>query len=244
MEQLSSIWDQYLTDQDRTVRDVSGFGRRQGFGRKTALLVIDVTRNFCGDRREPLLDSVRRWRNSCGEAAWDAADQIALLLQAARENDVPIIFSAGLVTDFNPVMSGRWRDKNSRRDEDADPAHQGGHEIISVVEPQPGEIVIRKSKPSVFYGTPLDSYLVDLGVDTIIACGGSTSGCVRATAVDGFSRNYRMIVPAEACFDRFGASHALTLFDLDQKYADVMSVAEVHRALLTGINSQGVANGG
>lgn len=221
------VWDKYLTDQDRAVVDLAGFGRRQGFGRRTALLVIDVTVNFCGDKREPLLDSVVRWRNSCGEAAWDAADRIAALLDVARATDTPVIYSAGLVTDANPVMSGRWRDKNSRRDEDADRKHVGGHEIIAPVAPRPGEIVIRKSKPSVFYGTPLDSYLVDLGVDTIIACGGSTSGCVRATVLDGFSRNYRMMVPADACFDRFDASHALTLFDLDQKYADVMTVDEV-----------------
>src|SRR5690606_12077748 len=103
---------------------------------------------------------------------------------------VPVIYSAGLPTDANPVMSGRWRDKNHRRDEDADAAHQRGHEIIAPVAPRPGEIVVRKTKPSVFYGTPLESYLVDLGIDTVIACGGSTSGCVRATVLDGFSRNY------------------------------------------------------
>jgi maleamate amidohydrolase len=136
-----------------------------------------------------------------------------------------------LVTGPNPVMSGRWRDKNSRRDEDADPAHEGGHEIIDPVKPEANDIVIRKTKPSVFYGTPLDSYLVELGIDTIVACGGSTSGCVRATVVDGFSRNYRMIVPEEACFDRFHASHAITMFDLDQKYADVMPVDEVQGQL-------------
>lgn len=222
-----AIWDQYLTDDDRKICDVSGFGRRQGFGPTVALLVIDVTVNFCGDRRVPLLRSVRQWRNSCGEGAWDAADRIRELLDAARATNVPVIYSAGIVTEPNPVMSGRWRDKNSRRDEDADAMHRNGHDIIGPVEPQPGEIVIRKSKPSVFYGTPLTSYLIDLGVDTVIACGGSTSGCVRATVVDGFSNNYRMIVAGDACFDRFHASHAIALFDLDQKYADVMTTTEV-----------------
>lgn len=228
---ISALWEPYLSDEERVLRDIAGFGQRQGFGNRIALLVIDVTVNFCGDRREPLLESARRWRNSCGEAAWDAADRIADLLRTARELGVPVLYSAGLVTDSNPVMSGRWRDKNKRRDEDADSAHQGGHDIIDLVRPQPGEIVIRKTKPSVFYGTPLDSYLVDMGVDTIIACGGSTSGCVRATVVDGFSRNYRVTVPGDACFDRFGASHALTLFDLDQKYADVMTTADLIREL-------------
>jgi nicotinamidase-related amidase len=228
------LWDHYLTERDRTVCAWSGLGRRQGLGARIALLIIDVTVNFCGDRREPLLDSIPRWRNSCGEAAWDAADRIAVLLDHARAVGIPVLYSAGLPTDDNPVLSGRWRDKNSRRDEDHDRAHQDGHDIIETVAPVHGEIVVRKTKPSVFYGTPLESYLIDLGIDTIITCGGSTSGCVRATVLDGFSRNYRMMVAADGCFDRFEASHALTLFDLDQKYADVMFIEEVCAALKSG----------
>ena len=228
---ISAVWDRYLTDRDRAVCEVYSAGHRMGFGRRCALLIIDVTVNFCGDRREPMLESIRRWRNSCGEAAWDAADRIVALRGDARAAGIPVIYSAGLPTGAKPVLSGRWRDKNRRRDEDADPAHQSGHDIIAPVAPHAGEIVIRKTKPSVFYGTPLNSYLIDLGIDTIIACGGTTSGCVRATVLDAFSRNYRVIVAADACFDRFDVSHAITLFDLDQKYADVMLVDDVRAAL-------------
>lgn len=239
---VTHLWDDYLTARDREVRDIAGLGQRMGFGNRWALLVIDVTVNFCGDRREPMLESIPRWRNSCGEAAWDAADQIAGLLQDARTAGVPVIYSAGLPTGGKPVLSGRWRDKNSRRDEDADAHREGGHEIIAPVAPQSDEIVIRKTKPSVFYGTPLESYLIDLGIDTIIACGGSTSGCVRATALDGFSRNYRMMIPADACFDRFDVSHAITLFDLDQKYADVICTNEVRNELTSGKASYTATN--
>jgi nicotinamidase-related amidase len=92
---------------------------------------------------------------------------------------------------------------------------------------------VRKTKPSVFYGTPFDSHLTQLHVDSLIVCGGTTSGCVRATVVDAFARNLRCAVVADACFDRFETSHAVTLVDLHHKYADVVSSAEALAFLST-----------
>ena len=97
---------------------------------------------------------------------------------------------------------------------------------MPAIAPQPRELVIRKHKPSAFFGTPLASFLVQLGVDSLLLAGTTTSGCVRATAVDAFSQNYRVAVVEEGCFDRGQASHALSLFDLHAKYADVVSLAE------------------
>lgn len=225
------VWDPYLADWEREVSETSGLGQRQGFGRRPALLVIDVTYNFCGDRPEPLLESIKRWRNSCGLAAWEAVTHIRTLIDACRELSVPVLYSAGLDSSANVVMSGRWRGKNSRRDEDADARHANGRDIVDAIRPLPHEIVVRKSKPSVFFGSPLGSYLVEMGVDTLVVCGGSTSGCVRATVLDAFSTNYRVVVAEDACFDRFAVSHAITLFDLDQKYADVVDTGEVVREL-------------
>jgi maleamate amidohydrolase len=219
-------WDAYLSEQDRQVAEAAGLGQRAGYGARPALLVIDVTVNFCGDRPEPILDSIARWRNSCGEAAWEAAPAIRQLLDAAHGAGVPVIYSAGLDTPPDAVYSGRWADKNRRRGEDTTPAREGGNEIIAPIAPQPGDIVIRKTKPSVFHGTPLLSYLVDLQVDTLVCCGTSTSGCVRSTVLDAFCHNYRVAVVEEATFDRIAASHALTLFDIEQKYGDVVSLAD------------------
>jgi maleamate amidohydrolase len=87
--------------------------------------------------------------------------------------------------------------------------------------------VITKTSPSVFFGTPLDAYLNALDVDSIIVCGTTTSGCIRATTVDGFARNLRVAVAEEACFDRGEVSHAIALFDLNAKYADVMRTDEI-----------------
>jgi maleamate amidohydrolase len=122
--------------------------------------------------------------------------------------------------------AGRWRDKNSRNREDVAVHLENGNTIVPAIAPQPRDIVIRKYKPSVFFGSMLAGFLADLQADSIIACGCTTSGCVRATVLDGFSYNYRMSVVEECTFDRGQASHAMNLFDMHQKYADVVSLNE------------------
>ena len=102
-----------------------------------------------------------------------------------------------------------------------------GNDFPDMIKPQPDDIVIQKGKPSAFFATPLASYLVELGVDSLIVVGTTTSGCVRASVVDGCTYRYRMIVVEEGVFDRHEAAHAINLFDMHQKYADVVSLAEV-----------------
>jgi maleamate amidohydrolase len=101
------------------------------------------------------------------------------------------------------------------------------HEIADTIKPEPKDIVVTKSKPSAFFGTPLASMLVYLGVDTLVVTGMVTSGCVRATVIDAFSHNYRVIVPLECVADRSPTSHQVNLFDIDMKYADVLPLADV-----------------
>jgi len=96
-----------------------------------------------------------------------------------------------------------------------------------MIAPGPKDIVIKKQKPSGFFGTNLASYLTLLGCDSVIVVGTTTSGCVRATVVDAFSLNYRLILAEEGCFDRSEASHAVGLCDMHAKYADVVSTAEI-----------------
>jgi nicotinamidase-related amidase len=228
-----AVWDAFLTERDRRIFDAAGYGSRGGLGQRPVVLVIDVNYNFVGDHREPIEDSVRRWRNSCGEEGWQAVDHIQELLAVARERRVPILYSTGLQPRPDGWDSGRWADKNRRRREDVRSGDEAdlGNTIPSPIAPCPEDIVIRKNKPSVFFGSLLASFLVDLQADSILACGGTTSGCVRATVIDGFSYNYRMAVVEECTFDRGQASHALSLFDLGQKYADVMSLAETETYL-------------
>jgi nicotinamidase-related amidase len=213
-------WDTYLSEQDRLVMAKAGYGSRGRRGVRPALLVIDVTYAFCGDRPEPVLESIKRWRNSSGEAAWAAVAHVRELLDGARAAGAPVIYTRGLGAT---VPSGRWADKNTRARED----HDDHHEILREIAPRDGEPVLRKAKPSGFFGTPLASLLVDAGADSLIVCGGTTSGCVRATVVDGFSYNYPVAVAADACFDRVEASHWIGLFDMEMKYADVLPTADV-----------------
>jgi nicotinamidase-related amidase len=120
---------------------------------------------------------------------------------------------------------------NPRGGGSADPAiaehRRRRYEIIDEVAPIDGEVVLRKSAPSAFWGTPLVGHLTRHQVDTIIIAGEATSGCVRATAVDGKSSRYKVIVPEECVFDRDEASHAINLYDMEEKYADVIALDEV-----------------
>ena len=220
------VWDSFLTERDREVFKASGYGARGGFGQRPVVLVIDVNYRFVGDRPEPILESIRRWRNSCGEEGWTAIGHIQTLLAAARPKRIPVLYSTGLDPRQDGFDSGRWSDKNTRRAEDAQPDGIWGNAIPDPIAPHPQDIVIHKAKPSVFFGTLLSAYLIDLQADSIIACGTTTGGCVRATVLDGFSYNFKMIVVEEGTFDRGQASHAINLFDMQQKYADVVSLAE------------------
>jgi nicotinamidase-related amidase len=221
------VWDKFLTERDRKVFEAGGFGARQGFGKRPAVLVVDVNYFFCGEKREPVLESVKRWRASCGEDAWDGIAAIRKLLSAARGRGLPVIYTTGTRRPDN-WDAGSWAWKNPRTLERprAEGSGLDGNTIVPDIAPQPEDIVIAKQKPSAFFGTPLQSFLVQLGADSVIVTGTTTSGCVRATVVDAFSSNYRATVVEEGCFDRSQASHALSLCDMHAKYADVVKLEE------------------
>ena len=119
--------------------------------------------------------------------------------------------------------------KSTRSDEASGTVHDDidGNEIVMMIVPGPRDIVIKKQKPSGFFGTNLASYLTLLGCDSVVIVGTTTSGCVRATVVDAFSLNYRVTLAEEGCFDRSEASHAVSLCDMHAKYADVVPTAEI-----------------
>jgi nicotinamidase-related amidase len=228
---MARIWDRFLTERDKTVMAASGFGARpQGFGKRPALLVIDVNYAFLGDGPAPILESVRRWRNSCGEEGWEAVKLIRPLIDLCREKGVPVIYTTGM--DRRPDLwdrtSANW--KNGRGGENPKAAglsEHNGNDIVAEIAPGPRDIVIRKPKPSGFFASPLLSYLVHLGCDSVIVAGTATSGCVRATVLDAYMNNFRVAVAEEACFERCEASHAMSLFDMNSKYADVTPVQAV-----------------
>jgi nicotinamidase-related amidase len=219
------IWNKFLTERDKQVFEAAGYGARSGFGKRPALLVIDVSYAFTGDRPEPIMESIKRWRNSCGAESWVAIGHIRRLLDKAHEKELPVIYTTGI---RRPDLwdSGGWARKNTRTGE-APASNRDGYAIVDEIAPGPKDLVIYKLKPSGFFATPMTAYLTQLQCDSVIVTGTTTSGCVRATVVDAFSHNYRVAMVEEGCFDRSEASHALTLCDLGAKYADIVKTEEV-----------------
>lgn len=214
------IWDPFLTENDRAVLAASGYAAPAGPGKRPALLIIDVSYNFCGDRPQPILESIKTWRNSCGESAWRAIAVIRKLIDSAHGKGIPVFYSTNTRRP-DGFDAGAWRWKNARELEDPE-KEIASNEIVAEIAPEARDVVIYKTKPSAFFGTPLLSFLIDLRVDTLVVCGVSTSGCVRASVIDAFSNNLRVQVVEDACFDRSESSHAINLCDMNAKYADVV----------------------
>jgi len=151
-------------------------------------------------------------------------EAISRLLDAARTAGVPIIYTRNIEPPegFN---AGIWRRKIPAGAELVDGTP--GTEIASRLKPVKGETVINKTRPSAFFGTNLHSLLRGAEVDTLVVCGATTSGCVRATVVDAFSRDFRVTVPRECVCDRIEESHIVSLADINAKYGDVLDVEEV-----------------
>jgi maleamate amidohydrolase len=230
------IWDTYLTERDKAVFAASGFGATAEWGDRPALLIIDVNYAFCDEGPKPILESITKWRTSCGEDAWEAMPVLQKLIETCRGKGIPVIYTTGTRRPDN-WDSGSWTWKNSRRQEERKPIHtsdgRDGNEIVDAIAPGPRDLVVLKQKPSGFAGTPLHSYLQLLGCDSVIVTGTTTSGCVRATVLDAFSLNFRVTVVEDGCFDRSQASHAINLCDMHAKYANVYHSSEVLDHLAT-----------
>jgi nicotinamidase-related amidase len=212
------VWERFLTDQDRAAVAAHP-ARRKGVGDRPVLIMCDLYRAAFGERPLPLLESIERWPASCGLAAWEALPHARRVLEVARADGIPVVHLTGR-TDLPGWGVG------TPRTQDGPPADPDRYRIMDEVAPIEGEPVITKVAPSGFAGTPLLQYLGHLRADTVVIVGESTSGCVRATAVDARTNRLSVLIPEEAVFDRHEAPHAITLFDLDQKYADVVPLDE------------------
>ena len=215
-------WEHFLTEADRAVLAKGRFGTRMGFGERPAVVVIDAQRYMVGEAGRDA-----EWPSSCGDVGRAAVAQIASVVQAAQANKVPCFF-----TRFELAADGSDIGVYGRKRALLDSPHwclagSRGAELVPELRPAAGDIVFVKKKPSGFHGTPLLGYLVQRQVDTVIVMGGATSNCVRATVFDASSYNFRAIVPQEAVFDRIPVSHAISLFDMDRQFADVVPVADV-----------------
>lgn len=214
-------WDSFLTEQDRVVIAHGRFGRRMGFGSRPAVVVIDAQKYMVGEDGNDVA-----WPSSCREIGRRAVAEIARIVRQAQAAGVPCFFTR-FELDRGGSDMGVYRRKRDLLDSDHwCLAGSTGAQLVPQLQPGPNDIVMVKKKPSGFHGTPLLGYLVERQVDTVIVVGGATSNCIRATVFDAASHNYRAIVPHQAVFDRIPISHAISLFDMDRQFADVVDVSE------------------
>ncbi|MEX1029924.1 MAG: isochorismatase family protein [Paenibacillaceae bacterium] len=213
-------WELYFSERDKEHDQLRGKQELAGFGTKPALVLIDIYYSVLGVEREELFKSMETWPGSTGLEGWKAVDAAAELLAVARENGIPVIHVKGMESIIQPWIH-RKRGPSTMSAE----MRKKGMEIVDEVKPIAGEIVLEKSAPSAFQGTALSFQLVSLGIDTVIVCGETTSGCVRASVVDGATQRFKMGVVEEGVFDRTESSHWMNLYDMHQKYADVVNLA-------------------
>jgi maleamate amidohydrolase len=192
---------------------MQGFGGRGGFGRRPALVVVDMTLGFT-DPESPLACDLD-----------GPISEIKKLLEAARRSEIPIVFTTVAYRESDKLTAAAFIDKVP-----ALLTLEAGTrwaEIDPRIAPRETEPILNKLFASGFFGTPLGALLTAAGVDTLIITGASTSGCVRATAVDALQYGFRPVVPREAVGDRNPDAHEANLYDIDAKYGDVVPVRDV-----------------
>ncbi len=213
-------WEKIVPTYDRQVYEKAGYKGRQAFGRRPALLIIDVIMAFTGTKPMETLDAIDEFRSSCGTAAWQALPHIRKLLVACRRNKVPVIYSTS-----DPEFKAVFGNATKRA---AEPTTAGGTamEFPQAIRPRKDEYVVRKARASAFFGTHLITWLTRRNVDSLIVTGASTSGCVRSTVIDGYSYGFPVFVVEEGTFDRSQFSHLVNLYEMNSRYATVVTRAE------------------
>ena len=189
------------------------FDGRLGFGKRPALLIVDFINAYVTEGAPLFAPDVVT-----------AVNETILLLSLAREKQIPVLYTkvlynknfrdGGIFIQKVPVLKTMV---------EGEPLA----EIVPQLTPIESDIIIVKQYASAFFGTSLAATLTSLGVDTILLTGCSTSGCIRASAVDGMQYGFRVIVPRECVADRHPGPHEANLFDINSKYGDVVSKGEV-----------------
>jgi nicotinamidase-related amidase len=213
-------WMKAIPEADLATYRAGGFLRDVAFGERTALIVVDVTLGFCGSPGLTLEQAIEEFATACGPVSWETMPRIARLLELFRDRDLPIVFT-------NADMTGNAYAGKATKGERSKKPDPRFNDFPAEIAPREGEWVLAKTKASGFFQSPLAAYLVRERVDTVVVCGVSTSGCVRATAVDAFSHGFKTFVVDDCCFDRSWFAHCANLFDLQAKYAAVVSLDEL-----------------
>jgi len=227
---MTKPWDGIISEDEQRAYNAAGFGRATGLGKRPVLLIIDVQYRTVGTTPKPFWEAIKEFPTACGDVGWNAVRHIERILGLFRERNWPVLYP--YVAPKEAFDFGRLSDKVPAIMTEA----SKGYEFVAEVAPREQDILLPKKHPSAFFGTPLVSYLINAEADSLVVTGCTTSGCVRGSVVDAFAYNFRVLVPHEAVYDRSATSHAVNLFDMASKYADVLSTDETVAAL-RGINN-------
>ncbi|MEU8821927.1 isochorismatase family protein [Actinoplanes sp. NPDC048796] len=206
-----------MPDLDRDYA-AAGFARRLGWGNRPAVLLVD-----------PALAYTKAGSPLYLKSGQEAATAMFALASAARSAGLPVIWTRVHFADTSCAEAPLFAAKVP-----ALAVFAGGSPLAAFtppLSPEPGDLVVVKHYASAFAGTSLAAWLASHGVDTLAIGGFSTSGCVRASALDALQNGFRPMVVREACADRDPGPHESNLFDLDAKYADVIALDEAVRQL-------------
>lgn len=214
-------WSEVFTPEERRTYELYRRPERAPFPwGSCGLLVVDVTEEFLGER-VPTLEAAAKLRTACGIPAWDALGPIGRLLTAFRDARRTVIYTKGFPGGrFGGAAIGK-SDANETS------------EIAAAIAPRTGDLVIEKPKASAFFGTPLTTHLIRAGLRGLVIVGGTTSGCVRASTIEGSSLGFSIVLAHDGCFDRAPLSHAVALHELDVKYATVLDADDAIQRLQT-----------
>ena len=216
-----------VTDDDRTVLDEAGYGQPRGLGHHPALVLVDFQLAYLGDD-QPVVEQLATWPTGGGAAAWAAMRRTLPVLRQARERELPV-FLTRIAYSAAQLHDGTFARKRGSASAFLDGGP--GSTLADELAQTPSDVIVTKPAASAFFATGLHELLQERGVDTILVAGLSTSGCVRATAVDAASYGYSVGVVVDGVADRMELSHRVALLDLWMKYADLLTAADARTYL-------------
>ena len=210
---------------DEETEEIYSHYKRDVFvGENPAVLMVDVYKASYEGGQQRVIDVIKEHPSSCGERAWAMVEPAKQLLEASRAAGIPITYCTGDTRSSS--NKGRATNRQVLNE------HNESYDILDELAPEDGELVVYKQRASAFYGTPLMSHLTQMGIQSLIMGGGTTSGCLRAAVQDAKANGFHVTLVEECCYDRTAMNHMINLFDMHHKYADVMHLDEV----LTHIN--------
>ncbi len=217
------IWDRYIDDDIRKM--YQHYRSEPKIGSNPCLLLIDLYNLSYKGGDRPVSELLETNPSGCGEHAYRAIEPTQQLIEMFRALDYSIIYTT---RDWAAHASGMHSTQRQRKD-----VSESDYQIFDAFRPQPTDAIIKKSRASVFYKTKLDEVIMERNIDSIVVGGESTSGCVRASVVDAYSRGLPPILVTECIFDRNPVSHAINLFDMHHKYGHVTTLKELNNLLIS-----------